>query len=200
MSAQLWAGVDLVATACALAAMVALHVLPTGLLPTRNPVSQYGISRYRQGYRVLTVALGAAGLAAAAVIGTSTPIAQQPTIVALLVVFGVCRLAISWWPMDPPGHPRSGTGTVHLALAVGAFGSITAAAGELRRSAPQLHQLAGVGHGAALGIAFWLLLVGIAAMVLAQRLDQRWRYFGAAERVVYAGIYVLLIAIGVSSL
>lgn len=64
MSLHFWAGLALGATACAPAAMIILHLLPTGLSPVRNAVSQYGITRYRQGYRILTVALGVAGLAA----------------------------------------------------------------------------------------------------------------------------------------
>lgn len=32
--------------------MIILHLLPTGLSPVRNAVSQYGITRYRQGYRI----------------------------------------------------------------------------------------------------------------------------------------------------
>lgn len=200
MSAEAWAGVELVATACALAAMVVLHVLPTGLSPIRNAVSQYGITRYHQGYRVLTVALGVAGLAAAVAVASAYPSQRRAAIVALLVVFGLCRLAISWWPMDAPGQPRSNHGTVHLVLAFGAFLTVTAAAGRMQQAVARATRLFGAGYGPALGVAFWILVAGVVGMVLARRLDAQHRYFGAAERLVYVGIYVLLIATGVSLL
>lgn len=200
MAAEAWAGVELGATACALAAMIVLHALPTGLSPVRNPVSQYGITRYHQGYRVLTVALGVAGLAAAAAVATAYPPQRRSTIVTLLVVFGLCRLAISWWPMDTPGQPRSRHGTVHVALAVGAFLTVTAAADKMRQTVAQAAQAFGAGYGAALDAAFWLLVIGLVGLVVTRRIDTRHRYFGAAERLIYIGAYLLLIATGISLL
>ncbi|MGH8961330.1 MAG: DUF998 domain-containing protein [Jatrophihabitantaceae bacterium] len=200
MSAEAWAGIELGATACALAAMIALHSLPTGLSPVRTPVSQYGITRYHQGYRVLTVALGVAGLAAAAAVATAYPPQKRSTIVALLVVFGLCRLAISWWPMDTPGQPRSSHGTVHLALAVGAFLTVTVAADKMQQAVARPTQVFGAGYATALDAAFWLLVIGLVGLFITRRLDARHRYFGAAERLIYMGIYLLLIATGVSLL
>ncbi|HLK44717.1 MAG TPA: hypothetical protein VKT18_01955, partial [Acidimicrobiales bacterium] len=46
-----------------LGALVVLHLVATGLSPITNPVSQYGITRYRAGYRVQTIAMGVAALA-----------------------------------------------------------------------------------------------------------------------------------------
>lgn len=200
MSHATWAGVELVATAVALIALVVLHVLPTGLSPAHDPVSQYGLTRYRQGYRVLTLALGVAGLAAAVLVAVGDPPQQGPVIVALLAAFGLCRLVISWWPMDPPGEPRSKRGTVHIALAGGAFATATLAAARLQHAAEQLPQTAGSSYLHAVSAAFWLLAIGLLGMLAARRLDARHRLFGAAERVVYAGILLLLLAIGVGAL
>lgn len=196
MTAEILAAVELAATAIALGTMIALQTLPTGLSWILNPVSQYGISPYRQGYRLLTVAMGVAGLAAAAGVAIGYPPGERSAIVVLLVVFGLCRLTISWWPMDPPGGPRSGHGRVHGALAAGTFLSITIAA-DLMRHVVQPPRSA-ASYPGALHAAFWLLVTGLVGMVLARRLDARARYFGAAERLVYAGIYVLLIATGLS--
>lgn len=200
MTASAWAGVELVATAVALGAMVALHLLPTGLSPAHHPVSQYGIGGYRLGYRVLTVALGAAGLAAAALVAVAYPPQQRQVIVALFTVFGLCRLAISWWPMDAPGEPRSKRGTIHVALAAGAFATATIAANQLQHIAGQLAPMAGAGYRYAVGAAFWLLVTGLLGMLVARRVDAQHRWFGAAERLVYAGTYLLLFATGVSAL
>ncbi|MGH9068323.1 MAG: DUF998 domain-containing protein [Acidimicrobiales bacterium] len=192
------AGLDLAATAVALVALIVLHVLPTGLSLVDNPVSQYGITPYRQGYRVLTVAMGVAGLAAAVSVAMSYPAQGRSAIEALLVVFGLCRLAISWWPMDGPGQPRSSRGATHVVLALAAFLAITVAAHRMQHVVGQLPQLFGQAYGHALAAAFWLLVIGLVGQFVTRRLDAQHRYSGAAERLVYVGIYVLLIATGLS--
>ncbi|MGH9102738.1 MAG: DUF998 domain-containing protein [Acidimicrobiales bacterium] len=196
MTTQVLAALDLAATAVALVALIVLHVLPTGLSLVDNPVSRYGITSYRQGYRALTVAMGVAGLAAAGSVVTRYPAQGRSAIAALLVVFGLCRLAISWWPMDAPGQPRSSRGAIHVALAVGAFLAITIAAHRMQHVVGQLPQLFGEAYGHALAAAFWLLVIGLVGQLVTRRLDAQHRYCGAAERVVYAGIYVLLMATG----
>ena len=196
--ASLWAGIDLAGTGVALVAMLVLHALPTGLSALHDPVSQYGITTYRLGYRVLTVALGVAGLACAAAIAVSGLPRGRAGTVGLLVVFGLSRLVISWVPMDPPGQPRSSRGAAHVALAVTAFLTVTVAADRMQRIAGSGH-LAGVGgaYGVAMGAAFWLLVVGLAGLFLTGRASSRRRFSGACERLVYAGIYLLLAATGI---
>lgn len=85
-----------------LAALVLLHVLPTGLSPLRNVVSQYGISEYRAGYRVQTLAY------AVAAIGIATLPGSVGVVVALCAIFAAARALISWFPMDAPGATRTG--------------------------------------------------------------------------------------------
>lgn len=191
------AGVDLVATVAALVALVALHVLPTGLSPVHQPVSQYGITRYRQGYRVLTLALGVAGLASAAVVAQTYPPSRRATIVGLLVVFGVCRLLISWWPMDAPGEPRSRHGAIHVVLAIGAFLSATLAAGRMQNAV--VGSGFGPGYNTALVTAFWLLVAGLIGTAVMRRTEGHL-YFGAAERVIYVGLFVMLAATGLATI
>ena len=120
--------VSLIAVAVTVASLAWLHVQPTGLSWLRNPVSEYGITPFRSGYRVATIAFGVAGLALA--IGIDRAIAGHGTVgvVALLVVFAAARGAISWFPMDAPDTPRTSTGVTHVLLASVAFLSIAGAA------------------------------------------------------------------------
>ena len=119
--------IAIAATASCLVTLVVLHVLPTGLSPLTNPVSQYGITSYRLGYRVQTVAMGIAAIAAA--IGISKlSVRGGSLVVVLLVIFGAARLAISWFPMDVPGAARTESGRRHGVLALAAFGGATLAA------------------------------------------------------------------------
>jgi hypothetical protein len=57
--------VDLAGLGIAVGALVYLHLAPTELSPLQNPVSQYGITPYRAGYRVQTIGLAVGGAAAA---------------------------------------------------------------------------------------------------------------------------------------
>lgn len=192
MTAAVWAGIELTATAVALISLVVLHVRPAGVSPIDDPVSQYGITGSRLFYRAAAVALGVAGLAAAAVVALAYPPTGRSVIVALLGVFAVCRLVISWWPMDAPGRSRSATGTVHLVLAIGAFAAASLAAERLR------HVTDSATH-AAVAVAFWLTVVGLIGMLVTRRIGNRHRCYGAAERLIYAGIVVLLLAVGLSA-
>lgn len=201
VSVQPWAVLDLAGTAVGVGALVVLHLLPSGLSPLTSPVSQYGITRYRLGYRIMTVALGVAGLAAASGFGATRTAgvagmgaAHRWTIVAPLAVFGVCRLMISWWPMDAPGTPPSTRGGVHLFLALGAFLTAPIAANRLLTASG-----AALGHGfrATVHVAFWLMVVGLVGMFVLRRVGGR-RLAGAAERLIYLGIVALLVATGLA--
>ena len=94
--------IALAGTTSCLLTLIVLHVLPTGLSPLTNPVSQYGITSYRLGYRVQTIAMGIAAIAAATGI-SKLGIRGGSLVAVLLAIFGAARLAISWFPMDVPG-------------------------------------------------------------------------------------------------
>ena len=68
--------VVLVGTAAAVASLVVLHILPTGLSPVRNAVSHYGTTRYRAGYRALTISMAVAGFGA--VVGLAPRVPRAP--------------------------------------------------------------------------------------------------------------------------
>ncbi len=86
----------LLALAVTVASLGWLHVEPTGLSPVRNAVSQYGITPFRIGYRVATIAFAAAGIALAAGVGV---VARTGSAVAV---------ALSG-PADAPGSGRAAT-------------------------------------------------------------------------------------------
>jgi hypothetical protein len=176
----------LVCLAATVATLVSLHLVPTGLSPIRDAVSQYGISRYRAGYRVATITLGLAGVALVVGIAARVSAGAASATVALVVVFSVARLIISWYPMDAPGASRTSQGTAHGLIAVITFTSVTAAAlrfgATLRRSA-HLHELSPVSTG--LGAAMAACLV---VMLLMRTSPSARNYFGMVERMLYLAI------------
>lgn len=189
----LWGGLDLAGTGVALVAMVGLHLVPTGLSPLNDPVSRYGITPARAGYRVLTVAMGVAGLAAAVGVAAVATMTQHMGVLVALVIFGVCRLAISWAPMDAPGRPPTTRGLVHVALALGAFAAAAVAAHKLAAGMQRPEMIMA---GASFRVAFWLIVLGLAGQLILRRARGDHRYYGAAERVVYLGIFTMLATAG----
>ena len=178
--------IALVALVVVVASLGYLHVAPTGLSPVRNAVSQYGITAYRLGYRVATIAFGVAGVALA--VGIGRAVHGVSTVVVLLVVFALARLSIGWFPMDLPGTERTASGARHGLLAIVAFVAVAAAATDLGRRLSVTntwHHLAAVSN--AFGIA---MIVALVTMALARSAPAVRARFGAVERVFY------LLAIG----
>lgn len=189
----------LVATAVSVGALITLHVLPTGLSPMRNAVSQYGITRYRLGYRIQTIALAVAGAAAAVGLAEAAP-GRARALIALLIVFALARLAISWFPMDEPGGARSNHGTMHGLIAIVTFAAIALAAGRLSTVAKHVP---GWGTLSTVSGAFaWLMVASLVAMMVmtrgARATNSTPTYFGAVERIFYLAIvaWLVLVAVG----
>jgi hypothetical protein len=179
--------VTLLALITLLASLTWLHLQPTHLSPLRNAVSQYGITAYRGGYRVATLAFAAAGIALALGI-TARLHARGHAVDVLLVVFAAARCAISWFPMDAPSAERTTTGQVHGLLAIAAFGSVTAAAFKLAHALDQgavWHHLAPASSG--LG---WLMLACLLGMALRRSVPAVRAWFGAIERGFYLAAIV----------
>jgi hypothetical protein len=88
------------------AALVFLHMAPTGLSAQLDAVSRYGISPFRGFYRVMTLGLAVAAAALAGGVAAPLPGAGRIQVVGLLAVFACARAAISWYPMERPG-PRA---------------------------------------------------------------------------------------------
>jgi hypothetical protein len=204
MSATEVAGiVALCGTAVSVAALVYLHLAPTGLSPVRHPVSQYGISPYRVWYRVQTVAMGLAALALAAAMGDTflrgahrpwgPPAAQ---VVVLVAAFAVSRLAISWFPMDAPGSPRTTTGAVHGVLALVTFLAVAAGAIRLCRVLDPVAIYDRLGNASR--VLGWLMVACVALMLLARLAIDLRRAFGLVERALYVLIVAWLVLVGVA--
>lgn len=172
-----------------LAALVALHMLPTGLSPVRNAVSQYGISDYRAGYRVQTIAYGVAGAGAA--LGIAVVPGPVVPAICLCAVFAAARLAISWFPMDEPGADRTPTGRRHGLLAIAAFATVTAAAGRLPRVLGHDHLHPG------LALASGVLAVAMLVSFVLMAAGRRGGFFGLAERGFYACMTAWLVLVAV---
>jgi hypothetical protein len=180
-------GVALVGVAIAIASLVYLHLASTGLSPLHNAVSQYGISKYRAGYRAATIGLGIAGAALA--FGVDEVVRGSKgasAAIVLLVVFAVGRLVISWFPMDEPGSPRTSTGQAHGLIAIVTFVSVTAAAfrlGSLLTTEGPWHVLARVSTSFA-----WAMAACIVGMILGRASVTLHRWFGAIERGFYGAM------------
>ena len=177
--------VALAALVVVVAALSYLHYAPTGLSPVRNAVSQYGITRFRLGYRVATLAFALAGAALALGIGHALgPNENGGLVIALLVVFALARAAISWFPMDAPGAPRTQTGATHGLLAFAAFAGAAFAAlrlGAVLSDGSHWHSLAPISTG--LG---WAMIATLLAMAAARSAAAVAARFGAIERCFYA--------------
>jgi hypothetical protein len=188
--------IALVGVGGTIAALGALHAVPTGLSPLHNAVSQYGITRYRLGYRVATICTGAAGLAAAVGIMAELP-GTVGVVVALLVAFGLARLVISWFPMDTPGSSGTPTGRRHGLLAGVAFTSVTLAALRLAGLLGRTHRWGNAAES--VQVVGWFMVATLVAMVIARR-SAAASYFGAIERGFYVGMLAFLSIVSVALL
>lgn len=176
--------ISLAALIVVVVSLVWLHRQPTGLSAVRNAVSQYGITRFRAGYRVATLAFALGGLALAVGIGIAFGGGVRSSVITPLILFAAARALISWFPMDAPGVTRTGTGTMHGLLAVIAFASIAYAAvrfGGFLIHHARWHALAPA--STALG---WVMVASLLVMSLARSYPAIRARFGAVERVFYA--------------
>jgi hypothetical membrane protein len=173
-------------TLIALAAILLLHLLPTGYNPIHNAVSDYGVGRYHVLYQTEAVFLGIAGYAVFAA-SASTAKPQNIYVLAFLSLFATARVIIAFFPTDLPRQPRTQTGRVHGALAFIGFLSVAAAAVLFKGTL--LDQAVGL----VLGLATTI-------MVLSLNLPSLRRVFGLAERVFYACTISWLLVLGIELL
>ena len=187
------AGVALIASGLSIGvvALVLLHLRPSGLSPLRNPVSQHGITRFKAGYRVQTLAYGLAGVGAA--IGIAALPRPSQLVVVLCCVFAVSRAGITWFPMDAPGAERSDTGRHHGQLAMCAFVAVALAAADLSRTLGHDH-VSGA-FGAVSGALAAAMLVSLVTMALGRRAGSG--SYGLVERIVYLSMAAWLVTVAV---
>ncbi|HWF82752.1 MAG TPA: DUF998 domain-containing protein [Streptosporangiaceae bacterium] len=178
--------------AAGIGALVALHLAPTGLSAVRNAVSQYGITSYRNGYRIQTIGYAVAGLGAA--IGVSTLPGPVAIPAGLCLIFAAARAAISWFPMDVPGGERTATGRRHGTLAAAAFVGAGLAAWQLAKLLrhDSLHPAIATASTAFAA----LMTLTLIAMVITVRSGHH-RYFGLIERGFYLSMTAWLATVAV---
>ena len=119
---------------------------------------------------------------------------SHPLVVILLVVFGVARLVISWFPMDDPTTEHTATGRRHGLLAIVAFAAATI--GAIR--------LGAILHGSEMwsGASTAFLTIGfamLASMIVMGHLQRRPNlrgYFGLTERGFYLGTIAFMVLVG----
>ena len=176
-----------VGLALGIISLISLHISPTGLSPIRNPVSQYGISKYSLRYRLQTLGFGTAATASA--VGVLALPFTGAALVIFTLLFAISRLAISWFPMDQPGTPVTPTGRRHGLLALIAFISAIFAA---HQSASFLVDVGGsqrfVHFSSGVQVLLWIGLIG---MFVARRIKAN--VFGLMERIFYLAMIGWLI-------
>lgn len=181
MSAPVAAAIGFAGVAVGVGALVVLHLLPTGLSPVADAVSRYGISNFRSGYRVQTLAYATAG--AAVGIGFAIALRRSAFVVALCLLFAASRAVISWIPMDEPGTTLTRTGRRHGLLALVAFLAIAVSAARL----PAVLHRNDLDPGPAIASAAlgWLMVAALGSMILSRHTRVFAGRFGLVERVFY---------------
>lgn len=179
----------LLGVAVAVVALVALHVVPSGLSPLRDPVSAYGISRWRALYRTQTVATAVAAVSlAGALLAAGIP-STLPGLIALAAL-ALTRAPISWVPMDAADAPRTATGRRHNLLAFGAFAAASVG-GFMTGIAFSAAGFDGAANASA--VLGWVMTVASAVTILASVVRPLRPIFGLAERAIYLGMFAWLV-------
>jgi Protein of unknown function (DUF998) len=176
-----------------LAALVRLHLLPTGHSPLSDAVSDYGAGPYRRWYQTAAIALACSGVAAA--VGLLASVAPPPVVVAvLLLLFGLARVLICFFPTDLEGQPHTAIGRVHMVLAIVAFASV-ATAGPVFAGAAQ-HDPRWVSAAGSFSVLGWFLVVTVALLLAALFVRPLRRLFGGAERLYYLAMLIWFVVVG----
>ena len=152
--------------------LLRLHLLPTGLNPVRDAVSDYGRTPFHRNYRAMVVLLGIA----AALLALGLRADTDAGALLWLWLFAGCRIAIAWFMTDESTPPVTTQGRIHAVLAAGAFAAIAFAGANTRWT----------GEPAAidpLGTLVWITaVITLLAMLIR---PVRKRFFGLAERCLY---------------
>ena len=174
-----WAVASIACVAAAAALLVRLHLLPTGLSPVRDAVSDYGTTRFHAHYRVMVVLLGAGAALLAVALGRGT----DATALFWLWLFATSRVAIAGFMTDRDPPPFTTEGRVHVLLAALAFTSIAVAASNVDwTGAP----------GALDPIGKAVVVTAIAT--LGARIIRPLRpFFGLVERLLYCAFLAWLV-------
>jgi hypothetical protein len=177
------------------AALVVLHVLPTGYDPIRDAVSDYGVGPYRAWFWLQAVAGGLACLALGIALAKLHPFTPTQVVVALIVT-AATRFLIPFFATDQSGSRfKTLHGTIHMILAVVAFGGLVWAATGLW--ATLQHYPAWHGAESFLTIVPWIMLGSVIAVVLAIRGPRLKPFFGIFERLFYLSSLAWLFVVSI---
>src|ERR1700722_16445232 len=174
--------------------LVYLHLLPTGLHPLRNAVSEYGAGRFRFWYQAMCVTQAIAAFLTAAALATKVTPAPFVTDAALIVL-GLARLIISQAPVIVTHGKHTATSRTHLVMAILIFGSAVVASTSFDIAMVNQVDWASVLstlHLFRLAIAFFALFTFLAVAI-----PRGLRYVGTVERLLYVSIIGWFVTIGI---
>jgi len=187
----LLAAASVLGVVVAAALVIALHLLPTGLDPARNAVSQYGRTRFSALYRAQVIASGSSGLLL--LVALLSADVRRPLPLAALAAYALARLAIAGNMMDLPDEAPTRAGRNHVLLALVAFFGIAIAAVPI---AGTLDTVASNGLSGALAAV--AIAVPVAAIVMFGARGSLRAYFGTFERLFYLAAFAWLFLAGLS--
>jgi hypothetical protein len=170
--------------AIAAALLVRMHLLPTGLNPVRDAISDYGATAHHRNYRAMVVALGGGAVLLAIGLQRDT----DATALFWLWLYGASRIVIAAFMIDVDGPPFTWEGRIHWLLAAVAFTSIAFAATSIDwTGAPGV--LRPLGWAVAASAVGTLLTIRAPAI------------FGLVERLLYltSVAWLVIAAIGLAS-
>lgn len=176
-----------------------LHLVPGGVDPVRDPVSDYAVAD-RRSTRVL--ATTASWVAAAAWISLGTAVILDAALGearygpgAWLLVLGLILVAMPFVPTDRAGSETTVRGRVHMLFAIAWFALAYSTIGPIGR-------LLGGALGPVLGVLDTAAGITLAALVVSLVLRPlRTRTFGSAERafILVVTVAPLLASVGLAA-
>lgn len=165
-----------------------LHFLPNRFNPVKNTVSDY-VAALSGKYRFAKVAMPLFGalstLSLAVAIATNAKVVSA-FVILFLIISGICRFLLIFFPTDITGQPSTKVGRLHLTFAIVSFAGIAFAAANFH-----LTSLDGT-IGQVVVVAAILLLVGF--------LPQIKKIFGLLERIFLSLSVLWLIIVGLELL
>jgi hypothetical protein len=166
--------------ATAVVLLVRMHLVPTGLRPVPDAVSDYGTTAYHRNYRAMVIALGASAILLA------VGLARETDAVDLfwLYVYGASRIAIAGFMTDRDPKRISPEGRVHWLLAAIAFTAIAFAASNIEWA----------GDPSLLGPLGYAVAATAIATLLARAVPALRGTFGLVERLLYVTSIAWLLA------
>jgi hypothetical protein len=172
---------SLVPLAVGVAALVRLHLIPTGLDPMRDAVSDYGTTEHHVLYRVQVVAFGLSAALLTAALSQEEPVRTGGLV--WLAIYAAARIAIAGFMIDRDAARPTTEGRVHLLLATLAFTAIAVAASTVGPD------LGGTSHSLSWAVVAAAIGTGVCRLVppLAPS-------FGAVERLLYVTTVAWLVA------